>query len=73
MKMKYGYNCDELVKMLIDIVAEEYGEKSVDKVDVEGLVDACLLAQEACVEKMIDTAREQAELKSSRIVRIAKR
>jgi hypothetical protein len=73
MRKKYGYTCDELSKILIDIVSEEYGEKSVDRVDIEGLVDACLLAQDAYVEKMIDTAREQAEPKSSRIVRIAKR
>jgi hypothetical protein len=61
---KYKHN--ELSKQIIDFIEENYGDRAVDKVDVEGLADACLLGIEACIDDMMEAAKEQAERKRGR-------
>jgi hypothetical protein len=61
---KYRHN--ELSKQIIDLIEEEYGERAVDKVDVDGLADACLLGIEACIEDMMEAAKVQAARRRGR-------
>lgn len=50
----------ELIQMMVDSIADEFGEKAVDNVDLEALASKCIKQMHFNIETMLNAAILQA-------------
>ena len=55
---------EELIKLMVDTIEDNYGIKAVDKVDLESLADSCINRLYDQLDNTIHLALEQATNKS---------